>query len=366
MTQKIRPVAGRLKWLLQTNTLLLALVVAVVVIAVGAGLGYENNKIVPTNPPAFVHYRLEPGNPLSFLSNWDGPDYLSIVQHGYTDVNQTNYFPLYPLAIRVVRQVIGSLLGSALLLSWVSLVGAIYFYIKIVKRLFNVKENFEALRGALFFALFPAAVFLLATYTESLFAFFALGAIYFALGKRYLLAGALAALATATHVTGPFVLVLVFLLLLEQEEKLVKALAALAIGALGLVGYMAYLGVRFHEPLAFIASQRNHGWLRYGRSTVWAQLVSIDGLFVLLVLATAFYWWRKRKSFTVYSLLFAGIPLLGNLGGFPRYSLMAFPAQLMIYDYCRNKKTAYALALVVFAVGWSYFLLQYAGGYIGG
>lgn len=75
------------------NELLLALVVALVVIAVGVAFGWENNKLVPSSPASSSHYLAEPHNRLSFMANWDGPDYLAIVKHGYVNPVQTNFFP---------------------------------------------------------------------------------------------------------------------------------------------------------------------------------------------------------------------------------------------------------------------------------
>jgi hypothetical protein len=61
------------------------------------------------------------------------------------------------------------------------------------------------------------------------------------------------------------------------------------------------------------------------------------------------------------------IPLLGGqFGGFNRYVLMAFPVQFMLYDHFRSSKNMYPVILAATSVLWCYFLLQYAGGYIGG
>ena len=267
--------------------------------------------------------------------------------------------------MRLVHYAISSFLLSGLFISWASLVGAIYFYLKIIKQLYKGTDNFEALRAALLFVLFPTGIFLIATYSTSLFACLALGAFYFALRRRYLPATLLTALATATHDDGVFVLVLILLLMLEQKQKLAKILPTLAIGSLGLAAYTVFLGIHFHDPLAFISAQKANGWLQYHVRTL-KNLISMQGLFVALVALSAGYWWRRRKSFAIYSLLYVGIILLGETGGFGRYALMAFPVQLMAYDYFRNKKLGYLLALALSSAFWMYFVLQYAAGYTGG
>lgn len=349
------------------NDVWLSIAMAMAIIALGLFLGWYNNRVVSMNQAPHAHYMLEPGNPLSFMSNWDGPNYLDIAAHGYHQLSSTNFFPLYPLVIRIVNLVIPSLLDSALLVTWVSFAGALYFYLKIVKHLFRIKDNAEAIRGVIFFALFPTAIFMLATYTEALFACLALGTIYFALRKKWLIAAFFAMFSTATHITGVLLIVLLALILLEEGIGKTKVLLAAAIASLGIISYAVLLWKYFYQPIAFITSQKSHGWLQHGFSNFFNSLNIISAVFIVLLLVTAVYWWPKRKSFSIYALLFILIPLAGReFGGFNRYVLVAFPLQLMLYGYLRGKKTIYPLALALSAIGWSYFMLQYAGGYVGG
>ena len=348
--------------------LVLSLSVALCVVVGGVFLGWYNNEVVLTNPAVTAHYNEEPTNQLSFMSNWDGPNYLSIEQHGYTSVTQTNFFPLYPLITRLVNVVISSPLDSALAVAWLSFVGAIYFYLRIIKLIFAVKANSEALRGVLLFILFPTAVFFLATYTESLFAFLALGAICHTLRKNYLPAALFLLLVTATHVTGVFVLALVAMMLLEQRAKIISLLGTAVVGSLGLLSYMYFLLTKFHRPFGFISSQvKGHGWLQHGFSNLLTTVDLVNVIFIILLVLAAVYWWRSRKSFSIYSLLFLLIPLVGKqFGGFNRYVLVAFPVELMFYGYLKNKKLGYPIAMTITSIVWVYFLFQYAGGYVGG
>ena len=350
------------------NELLLALCIGLAVIIIGVALGYENNKVIPVNPVATTHYSLEPSNRLSFMANWDGPIYLNIAKHGYSYKGVTNFFPLYPLLTRAVNTIISSTLVSALLVSWAAFVGAIYFYIKIIKQLYKVKDNLEAVRGALFFVLFPTAIFLIATYTEGLFAFLSLGAMYYALRKQYLPGALFAMFSTATHVNGMFVVLFVALILLEEKERLVKVAATLIVGSLGLVSYMAYLQVHFHNAFAFLDAQKSHSWLNFGVGHFVSELATRNGIFVLLLAIAVVYWWRRRKSFALYTFLYICIVFLGGKGlsGVGRYSLMAFPLELMLYEYYRNRKVGYPIAIGLTAIFWAYFVLQYASGYSGG
>ncbi len=354
----------KLKKTILNNNLYLALVIGLGLIVIGLSFGWYNNRLVPLSTNPVARYKAAPHNPLSFMSNWDGPDYLRIATKGYDSKSLTNFFPLYPIVIYVVNFIIGSPLDSALLISWVCLVGLVYFYLKIVDTVFSEKGS-AGLRAVLLLLLFPTAVFFLATYTESMFAVLALGSIYFALNKKYLQAAALALPMSATHITSVFVLGLIGLIMLEQKAKLKTIVATLVTGSLGLIAYMIYLTAKFKAPLAFITSQESHGWL----STGYRGLASIDVfnvVFIVLLIIAAIYWWKKRLSFALYSLMFLLIPLVGQqFGGFNRYVLMAFPVPLMLYAVSRKRPNLYIIFIVMTTIAWTYTLLQYAGGYIG-
>jgi hypothetical protein len=351
---------------LSTNDWLLALFMATVTISIGIFLGASNNKIVPVNTEPLAHYQAEPHNKLNLLSNWDGPNYISIAEHGYNSSN-TNFFPLYPILIAIVHLVISSPLDSAVIVAWIFFVVAIYFALKVFKELFHIDNSLEALRGVLFFILFPTGVFLFATYTESLFAAASLAALYFALKRRPILAGLFTLVATATHTNGVFDLALIAILLYEMRVPIKKIILGFGIGVLGVLSYMVYLWHKFGNPLQFIVDQENNGWL-HGIIHSTPDIGWLNGLLLVLIIVTAIYWWWQHYySFAIYSSLFLLIPLIGGqFGGFARYTLMIFPAQAMLYSLTRRHNTAYALTLSVSAVLWATFLFHYSGGYVGG
>lgn len=331
----------------------------------GSLIGYEHDQSITINSFKLAHYSLEPTNPLSFLANWDGARYISIAVHGYSNSFLTGFFPLYPLLIAIFHLVISSPLTSALLVSWLSLIGAIYFYLKLIKLLFNISNNGEALKASLLFILFPSGVYLLAAYSESLFALISLAAIYFALQKKYLATGLSALLATSARIDGVFVLLLVLLILIEEREKLSRISITLILGSLGTLSYMGYLLFSKHNPLAFIKAQEAHHWFQYSLLTKLSSFGWIDYIFFLAIIWATVYWWKRRKSFSIYMALFLAIPIIGGqFGGYPRYALMAFPLQFMLFDYCKHKTLYLQLLIAIFSVAWSYILLQFAAGYI--
>lgn len=365
--QVIKKYSNTVQKALNKHTLLLAVIVSICLIGVAVGLGWYNNKVVPLSTNPIARYISEPSNPLSFMSNWDGPNYISLAVHGYQSLNQAIYFPLYPLLIRLVHMIISSPLDSALLVSWVCLVGAVYFYIKILKQIFSIKDNLMTIKGLLFFVLFPTAVFLVATYTASLVTFTALAAIYFALNRRYLLAGLFALSCAVSNTDGIFSVLLVCLILLERKVSIQKVFLTLIISSLGLAGYSYFLYRKFASPFAFILSQKSHGWLNHHYTEIFQSADFFNLVFVCLLIIAIFYWWHRRRSFSIYSFLFLLIPIVGNqFGGFNRYMLVAFPVQFMAYDYLKKKNLTYTLVIVLMSIVLAYFTLQYAGGYVGG
>jgi hypothetical protein len=358
----------KIKIFLERHDIALAAAIVLVLVLISLSLGYSNNGVVPTYPKAHYHYTAEPNNPLKFMSNWDGPDYLKIATKGYThNIFYANFFPLFPLSIHVLGYVIHSPLACALIIAWFSLIGASYFYVKISKHLFGLKKQNDATKALLVFLLFPSAVFLLGTYSESLYALLALSSIYYALKKRTLVSTILLALCTATHITGIFVVILCGLILLEENERLIKIILACSFGLVGLLSYMYYSLREFKSPLAFIKSQEHmHGWLQHSFSSLITRADPLNVVFIILLITSVLYWWKIRKSFAVYSLLFLLVPIVGRqYGGFNRYVLMAFPVQLMIYQYLKHKQQLYGGVIIIMAVTWTYFALQYMGGYIG-
>ncbi len=347
--------------------LFLAFLLALSLILLVFFIGFYNNKVIIKNPDPAAHYLLEPNNPLKILSNWDGPNYLKVARSSYSNASLTIFLPLYPILIHFLAQVVHSYLDSALIISWISLVLAIYFYIKILKLEFNKKDNFSILNYLLFFLFFPTAVFLVATYTESLFAFLALSAIYFALKKKYFLSSLSSLLLAITNIDAILVIFLIILIMFENKENIRKILGYTVLALSSIISYLLYLKYKFNSPLAFLASQKSQGWLNHKYLELITGLNPISLLFVILLIMSAKYWWTRRKSFSVYSLSFLLIPILGNqFGGFNRYLLMAFPMQFMIYDYLKNKPKLLTASLILTTICWSYFVFQYVAGYVGG
>jgi hypothetical protein len=367
LTNQIKNKLSRIWKYVAHREWLLAVIITLFLVLAGSIISIASNRHAGFNPSPVARYTTEPSNKLSYLANWDGVDYINIAKHGYISFRLTNFFPLYPIILNLVNKVIRSPLISGLVISWTFMTGAIFYYLKLIKLYFKLDDNLEALRACLIFILFPTAIYLMAVYTESLFAFLSLGAIYYALKKRYLLAGLLASLATITHINGGFLVILITMILFEQKEKLKNVVTTFIISCLGIVAYMGYLWSKFNNPFEFITAQHDHGWLRHSFLARLGSFSAVDYIIVIAIIASIIYWWKRRKSFAVYSLFYLLIPIIGGqFGGYPRYALMDFPLQFMLFDFLRDKRLGYQILLILFSIGWTFFMLQFAAGYIVG
>ncbi len=363
MENKINTIVN---WISKRQVLVAAFLAAGFIILT-LGLGHISNQTIPGNV-ASARYNAEPGTHLDFMAEWDGIHYLHIAKHGYTDNSLVAFFPLYPLAIRLVMFLVSSPLISGLVVSWLALFGSLIFYLKILKEYFD-NDKVTSVMGALLFLFFPTGVFLAATYSEGLFTLLALGALYFALKNRYILAGILTGLATATRPDGVFIILLVAAVLYEAKAKLWQILVAAGSGMVGLIGYVTYLGIKLHKPFAFISAQKHHLKWAVG-SFIQPMINSLSPialvLFILAIISTV-YWYSRRKSFALYSLLFVLLPIVTtNFAGYPRYMLINFPLQIMLLNKFKRSTLAYSLVLVLSAILWGYFTMHYVAGYTGG
>ena len=348
---------------------LFTLLTTLIVVSTGIFISIESNRLVKPNIDPASHYYLE-NNPLKHLANWDGADYISIANKGYDDKFLTGFFPLYPILIKLVHVIVRSYLISGLIITWLALWGAIYFYVSIVKEYYSkintkIKDNLTLIKSALYFVLFPSGIYLLCVYTESLYALFALAAINFAYKKKLILTALLTILATAAHITGFFLIPIVVLMLFEEKVSKIKSLAVGAIGSIGIIAYSIYLWIKFNNPFEFVHSQTVHHWLK---NKIWYSYdsISILDLFLLIsLITTVIYWYKRKRSFSFYTLLFIAIPLIGGqFDGFARYTLMAFPMQLMFFDYLKNKIESQFISLMILSSLWTYSVILFAAGFV--
>ena len=194
------------------------------------------------------------------FAQWDSGWFIRIANHGY-DVKQSSaFFPLYPLVVRGVAEVMRSTVVAGVLVSVASAGIAAIAIFRIGRRLLGESVASDSV---LFLALFPLAFVFTAVYSDGLFLALAGWSFLAALRRQAISASVLGALAVATRPTG-LALLPALLVLLWPKERTVRA----RLQPLGLVllpaalgAYALYLHYHFHDAGAFYHSQ-NVFWLR--------------------------------------------------------------------------------------------------------
>ncbi len=205
------------------------------------------------------------------LGIWDGSWFLRIVHHGYPSdlpmvhghvaANPIAFFPLFPLIVRAVA-VTGLSAGViALVLSATTGATAVYGVGLLARRLGG---DGAGQRAALLFAVFPGTFAFSLAYSEGIVITCVSLGLLALLDRRWWLAGALGALATAS---SPVALAFVVSCAWCAGREIVRgrrfaALAAPLIAPLGFVAYMVYVALHTGQVNAWRLTERG-GWKSY-------------------------------------------------------------------------------------------------------
>ncbi len=139
---------------------------------------------------------------LNAWKQWDAGRYLSIMQHGYADPNNTAFFPLYPLLATGVAHLLGqnyALLAAMLVANLAALVAMIGIALLAQFEFGMIDSGQRALMALL---AYPLSFYLVAPYSESLFLATSVFACYFARRGAWMRAALCALLAGLTRPTG--------------------------------------------------------------------------------------------------------------------------------------------------------------------
>lgn len=131
-------------------------------------------------------------------SNWDGGHFRGIAEHGYSP-EQTVFFPLYPLLIKILSMPGLDTNFAGLLISHLSLLFALFFLYKLTLLDFSEKV---AKRTVFAMLIFPTSFYFAAAYSESLFLAVSVASFYFLRSKKLGWASLGGAAAVATRLVG--------------------------------------------------------------------------------------------------------------------------------------------------------------------
>jgi hypothetical protein len=361
------------------------------------GLARENAD--KFDVPALTHALADPL--LAPLARWDSVWYLRIADSGYGDSTaRAAFFPLYPLLVRSVGTLFGgshaALLAAAYLVSLAAFLAALV----LLHRLTELELGRQLGRPVLLLlAVFPAAVYFGAPYSESLFLLLAVGAFYAARTDRWAWAGACAGLAAATRSAGILLLLPLALIWWSSRPRRTAQAAWLLLAPLGLAAYATWLGVvegdalrfldiqdawsrEFTVPLAgawdgFVAAVDGVRQLASGsRTPVYFEVAAGDPfriaainvmLFATLVFAVAACVGVLRRLPRPYGVWVAASLVLPlsfpvtpqPLMSLPRFVSVLFPVFMWLALVCEERR-ATDLVMAASAIGLGLFTAQYA------
>lgn len=202
---------------------------------------------------------------LTVWGNWDTWHYVTIANYGYDrspDGVNAAFFPLYPMMLTGVKWLFGSHLEVndyrwvAVLLSTAFLLAATYALTVLFLRL--TTRNIAVL-GVVLFLISPFSFYFNSGYTEPVFIFLVVLTFIFARDKRFLLAAVIVALATATRVTGVFLIPALLLMAWKAGVPWKKLALISVVSPLGLLFYMIWQWINLGSPLRFYTAQAHWG-----------------------------------------------------------------------------------------------------------
>ena len=279
---------------------------------------------------------------LNVWGRWDAVHYLDIATQGYQGTDMA-FFPLFPLAIRILGALIGNHLVAALLITNASFFFGLLFLYKLLEHEY---DRPVARRAIFYVSIFPSAFFFSAAYTESVFFMLTVASFYYMRSHRWWMAGIIGFFAALSRVEG-VLLVVPFVIewYMQYKNDLARHVTSLYGGALiplGLFTYMAYLWVLRGDPLYFSHVQIH--WNRH-LAPPWVSVINAFhkisiatqgqtianqameiGFTALMIAILVIGWKQLRPSYIAYMALSILIPMsTSSLMSMPRFALVLFP-----------------------------------------
>jgi hypothetical protein len=250
----------------------------------GLALGYERFRVaiwvyvatrvllvvVALFDVAFRHGSFTQG----LAANWDGGWYRALATDGYKhqvlhNQETLGFFPLYPMLIWLVTAPVpehSEVLAAIIAGGVISLIGGLIATLLIQRIASGWWGEQTGRRAAVLFCLFPGSVVFSMVYAEGIMIPLAIGCILALQRRRWLLAGLLAAFATASE---PEAAVLVVVCAISAGRELYRhgwrdrgarrSLLAPLLAPAGLIGVIAFMWAWTGSPVAYWTTQ-HYGW----------------------------------------------------------------------------------------------------------
>jgi hypothetical protein len=292
----------------------------------------------------------------------DADWYIGIAQNGYerrpysSDARHNwAFFPVYPLLVGSVSRLTGDPYLTGVALSTFFFFGALVLLYRTALA-FGLDDG-SACRAVFYVSIFPLSYLYSVPMTEALFLILTVGSFYAAKRERWVIAGLLGAVASATRITGVLLLPALAVLYWETYRTLRPKLNFLPLLLIpsGLLAFMCFLYMTTGNPLAF----RDITVESFGRRTPQFFLMTLLGYLadplvivepwdfrplnflgaaMALVGGLVLLKWR-RWSLAVYTLA-ASVVALSNvlLHGQARFAMVLFPAFMVLAVAGRNPR----------------------------
>lgn len=197
-------------------------------------------------------------------SQWDAAHYTRIAFNGYdhpAEPGNPAFFPLYPLLSKAFGSIAGldntwqEMQVAGVAVAWMSFFIAVALLTSLFQRIVG---DALARTGVVLLLVSPFSFYLAAGYTESLFLVFVALSFLFAYNERWGWAAVAVAFATASRVTGVFLIPAILLMAWQHRVPLRTFVRFSLVSPLGILGYMAYTWRILDDPFAFLNAQ--DGW----------------------------------------------------------------------------------------------------------
>ena len=300
------------------------------------------------------------------FANWDGGHFLGIAEHGYSEKFQYAFFPLYPLAIKLLSQITGNYLLAALLISTVASFLGLQLFYKLIALDFDKKLA----QKVIFITLFsPTSFYFLTVYSEGLFFFLVVATFYLLRKRKFFWVALFAALASATRLAG-LALVAGILVEVYTTSGINRKNWIVLLSPFGFLIYCWYLFWQTGDPFYFLTAE-NH-WQRsfsIPGLNLWESLRNlnqgniIDILFAMFGVGFALRAFRFLPiSYSIYCLFSILLPLFtSQLSSIPRFLLPIFPIFILI-AFIKNQYVVFAYQLISIVL-LSLFVVLFVNGY---
>lgn len=282
---------------------------------------------------------------VNVYKTWDAQLYLYLSEHGYAaDSPAANFYPLWPLLIRLGSCVCGDSLVSGLVLSnLLSLAGVLLFYAEVAERL--GEKTAEA--AVLLLLAYPGALFLSFPFSESLFLLLA-AALFLLLTRRRPAAAAVAAFLLPLSrpqgvLVAPFYWLALRRLSRETGGWRARDWACAAAPVAGFAAYLLFMRLATGDAFESLRAYGDH----YAHPPTLAKLFDLPGFaaeffrvravhdyygslidrlwFVVFAAALIPLWRRDRLGFA-YALPLGLVPALSlTLVSYTRHFLLVLP-----------------------------------------